>query len=123
MTLINKFQFQYGSIKRRCSTNGTNLISRFQFQYGSIKSPILINAFTFIFKFQFQYGSIKSDKLEVLSKFSSVFQFQYGSIKRSSVRSSLFSRLNFNSNMVRLKVIPNVTTRRSIKISIPIWFD
>ena len=58
-----KFQFQYGSIRRKVenSTFRKRRESLFQFQYGSIRSRIRVKTVLLIVsfqQFQFQYGSI-----------------------------------------------------------------
>ena len=127
------------------STNVKTII--FQFQYGSIKSTKSKAMLLLRELFQFQYGSIKRDHSTYVSFFGKLFQFQYGSIKRRILAILLqFDLLNFNSNMVRLKVLYSIKNgmekmyfnsnmvRLKVEktsndfrlfngISIPIWFD
>ena len=56
--------------------------------------------------FQFQYGSIKRQAGRMRQAISSTFQFQYGSIKSSLAALNAVLIPCFNSNMVRLKVLP-----------------
>ena len=85
----------------------------FQFQTGAIKRlrHHLIEAEKR--RFQFQTGAIKSGTANVQgSPSASVFQFQTGAIKRNMwMRSLGISMRNFNSKLVRLKV---VTPRKAV---------
>ncbi len=58
--LTNKFQFQYGAIKRQLRQYGSKDSTLFQFQYGAIKSFVCAISPASVLVFQFQYGAIKS---------------------------------------------------------------
>ena len=101
----HKFQFQYGSIKRRDRIISCVIIIRyFNSNMVRLKETLRAQVRNYIRKFQFQYGSIKSDLPFKIKQMQLKFQFQYGSIKRieRSKRKQL-SKCYFNSNMVRLK--------------------
>ena len=59
-----KFQFQYGAIKRINARFGKCGVGIFQFQYGAIKSGLQAAAVGVMAIFQFQYGAIKSVNFE-----------------------------------------------------------
>ena len=56
----SRFQFHYGTIKRRHPLHQTILATSFQFHYGTIKSAELAGKGINSVKFQFHYGTIKS---------------------------------------------------------------
>ncbi len=60
-----------------------------------------------------------------LSPFSLLFQFHFGTIDRSRIsRGRIKNSINFNSTLVRLiGHYQNSCNRRSISISIPLWYD
>ena len=59
-TMLQKFQFQYGTIKRLVEFAKDVLEKIFQFQYGTIKSLLFLKIVISPNLFQFQYGTIKS---------------------------------------------------------------
>ena len=74
--------------------------------------------------FQFQYGTIKSGSLKLDMSNINRFQFQYGTIKSVILQLDLLTGLgNFNSNMVQLKESVQKYKKRSLSISIPIWYN
>jgi len=56
----NRFQFQYGAIRRIIAPGKERLNFEFQFQYGAIRRYTYNEAGGDSFKFQFQYGAIRS---------------------------------------------------------------
>ena len=73
--------------------------------------------------FQYQYGAIKGNLVDSGLTSLTLFQYQYGAIKglKSSVIKSWV--VDFNTNMVRLKVFIVWVIKLSCQISIPIWCD
>ena len=59
--------------------------------------------------FQFQYGSIKSAPVVINAATNPQFQFQYGSIKSLISRVRFPRQERFNSNMVLLKVLSDIS--------------
>ena len=95
----------------------------FQFQYGTIKRSKLAANSSDLSLFQFQYGTIKRDNTNPENRMITLFQFQYGTIKRASLVRKKATILCFNSNMVRLKALYDLTNKEPIDVSIPIWYD
>ncbi len=82
-----------------------NTCKEFQFHYGSVKSYFCLLCWQFNIKFQFHYGSVKSLLLKFVFDNFFWFQFHYGSVKSKYVFVPNLQLLNFNSTMVRLKVL------------------
>ena len=100
--IFHKFQFHYGTIKRKSQHRqyisrtyfnstmvrlkvlvpcGKCILCRFQFHYGTIKRKSTNYALQYIALFQFHYGTIKRPQSVEQSTTASAFQFHYGTIK------------------------------------------
>ncbi len=123
VSINDKFQFHYGSIKS--IENPVDKIQDFvfQFHYGSIKSRMPNKIPLSDMEFQFHYGSIKSKTMEKQIETCCLFQFHYGSIKSKKNLITFQLKMGFNSTMVRLKeFLINGNYMKNL-VSIPLWFD
>ena len=77
-----KFQFQYGTIKRIEITIENKGISKFQFQYGTIKSGAKYYNNDKDLRFNSNMVRLKGFIGWYLAIANPVFQFQFGTIKR-----------------------------------------
>ena len=98
----HKFQFLYGSIKRKISMSKFKQILNFNSSMVRLKGPADADESILMIRFQFLYGSIKSIHYHRNPPSTNIFQFLYGSIK------SRFISGKFPAIFV---------------ISIPLWFD
>ncbi len=78
---------------------------------------------TAFLRFQFLYGAIKSPNLSHVKVSYRLFQFLYGAIKRVSTGKGDADNRDFNSFMVRLKVLDTTSGKYFFYISIPLWCD
>ena len=100
-----------------------NRYQKFQFQYGAIKRLNKGIYFRMPYLFQFQYGAIKRSL--VIARLCGVneFQFQYGAIKSKILHHIYHIICDFNSSMVRLRDNSVASTDCFFFISIPVWCD
>ena len=121
------FQFQYGAGKRKqeirlslfYSHFNSNMVRVKVMESGQkptsfcdfnsnmvrVKDYRLSDTVSRFFKFQFQYGAGKRAFALGFGFITCIFQFQYGAGKRQNFLFTRVILLNFNSNMVRVKVI------------------
>ena len=62
-------------------TRAYSVLNLFQFHYGTIKRPHLCRRNGRVRLFQFHYGTIKSQAAQRYSLWQDAFQFHYGTIK------------------------------------------
>ena len=67
VSISSKFQFHYGTIKRRHQLWVAGRWTVFQFHYGTIKRERGFAQLGYATRFQFHYGTIKSLTLEKIS--------------------------------------------------------
>ena len=100
-----RFQFHYGTIKRMMNLT---LLMRIYLNFNSTMvrlKGISIKLSWIVPRFQFHYGTIKRIGKWYESKRLQVFQFHYGTIKREMQTHLITPDEDFNSTMVRLKVV------------------
>ena len=96
-----RFQFQYGTIKRRLSAVHLMTSIWFQFQYGTIKSHSYLPLLVCVLDFNSSMVRLKAKRGKWWDN-SIRFQFQYGTIKSRQQRNKVFWFCS---------------------ISIPVWYD